>query len=196
MSQGINLMEEKVEQVEVSEEDLRPREQVKRIIEALLFSSDEAISLQRIRDITDEVCPLSPSLLRGLIDELNRDYTSQGHAFNIDTIGEGYLLRTRKEYGSYVATLHSRRRVERLSPAGTEVLAIIAHRQPIIRPEIDKIRGVDSSGVLVGLVERGLVEVVGKADAPGRPSLYATTKRFLQHFGLRSLADFTKKGDA
>lgn len=165
------------------------RTEAKKIIEALLFASNTPLPFAKIRQIVDELHSFTPRELTTLIQELKIEYDSQQRAFELAEIAEGYALRTRKEYGGYVDQLFNQRRPEKLSQAATEVLAIIAYRQPITRPQIEALRGVDSSGVLQSLLERNLIEPVGKLETPGRPTLYGVTQQFLQHFGLRSLAD-------
>lgn len=158
---------------------------LKKVIEALLFASHEPIPLHKLREITDTIIPLKPRRLRRIIEELQQDYITQQRAFRLEEIAQGYVLRTHEAYSSYIELLYRQRRGEKLSHAATEVLAIIAYRQPITRPQIDAIRGVDSSGTLVQLLERNLIEPIGKLEAPGRPTLYGTTKEFLKHFGLK-----------
>jgi segregation and condensation protein B len=163
--------------------------QIKRIIEALLFASSEPLSLQKIREVTDTVFQLKPREIRELILELQQEYLTQKRSFRLEEIAEGFLLRTCEEYSQYIELLTRHRRTEKLSQAAVEVLAIIAYRQPITRPQIEAIRGVDSSGTIHNLLERQLIEPVGKMEAPGRPTLYSTTKDFLKHFGLKNLHD-------
>ncbi|MEI8125051.1 MAG: SMC-Scp complex subunit ScpB [Parachlamydiaceae bacterium] len=172
------------------------RQHAKRIIEALLFSSSEPLSFTKIREIVDSFQPLKPRLLRDLIIELQQEYLSQQRAFRIEEIADGFLLRTCEEYSPFVDLIHRNKRTEKLSQASAEVLAIIAYRQPITRPQIEAIRGVDSSGILQNLLERQLIEPTGKLEAPGRPTLYGTTKDFLQHFGLRSAEELASKRDS
>lgn len=162
---------------------------LKKVMEALLFASSEPLPLMKIREITDTILPLRPKHLRQILDELREDYLVQQRAFKLEEIAQGYVLRTYEEYSPYLELLHRQRRGEKLSHASTEVLAIIAYRQPITRPQIDAIRGVDSSGSLMQLLERQLIESVGKLEAPGRPTLYGTTKEFLKHFGLKDLSE-------
>jgi len=176
--------EESLEQI-----DAQIRRHAKRVIEALLFSCPDPLPLPKIREITDTFCTLAPRHLRSIIEELQQDYISQQRAFRLEEIAQGYVLRTHEEYAPYIDLLQRQRRGEKLSPASTEVLAIIAFRQPVTRPQIDAIRGVDSSGTLMQLLERQLVEPLGKLEAPGRPTLYGTTREFLKHFGFKDLND-------
>lgn len=168
------------------------RQQAKRIIEALLFASSDPLPFNKIREITDSFQPLKPRVLRDLINELQQEYLSQQRAFRLEEIAEGFLLRTCEEYSVFVDLLHRNKRTEKVSQASAEVLAIIAYKQPITRPQVEAIRGVDCSGIVQNLLERQLIEPIGRLDAPGRPTLYGTTKYFLQHFGLKSTEDLTK----
>lgn len=165
------------------------RAQIKRIVEALLFSSSDPLSFQKIRDVTDTVYALKPRVLRDILTEIQQEYLTQNRSFRLEEIGEGFLLRTCEEYSPYIDLLHRNRRTEKLSQAAAEVLAIIAYKQPITRPQIDAIRGVDSSGTIHNLLERQLIEPVGKLEVAGRPMLYSITKDFLKHFGLKNLSD-------
>lgn len=167
------------------------RSHIKRVIEALLFTSPDPLLLAKIREVTDTISPLRPRQLRQIIEELKEDYFTQQRAFKLEEIGQGYVLRTYEEYAPYVDLLYRQKRWDKLSHASTEVLAIIAYRQPITRPQIDAIRGVDSSGSLMQLLERQLIEPMGKLEAPGRPTLYRTTREFLKHFGLKDLSELT-----
>lgn len=166
-----------------------PHQLIKQIVEALLFSSSEPLSFQKIRDIISESQPISPANLRLALMELALDYEKQGRAFMLNEVANGFILQTRPAFGVYLDTLMRDRRAERLSQASAEVLAIVAYKQPITRPQMEAIRGVDCSGVVQTLLERQLITPVGKLEAAGRPTLYGTTKEFLQHYGLRSLSD-------
>ncbi len=196
MTNELNLLE--VESIEEMEKDnpadwqqidQQLQQHVKRVIEAILFTCPDPISLMKLREIVNSTCPLRPRQVKNIIEELKQEYISQQRSFKLEEIAEGYVLRTHEIYSPYIELLHRQRRGEKLSPAATEVLAIIAFRQPITRPQIDAIRGVDSSGTLIQLIERQLVEPTGKLEAPGRPTLYATTKEFLKHFGLKDLKE-------
>ena len=167
--------------------DSQLKNHMKRVIEALLFASPEPISLQKIRDVIDPFHPLKPRQIKKILEELREDYVSQQRAFRLEEIAQGYALRTHEEYAPYLELLFRNKRGEKLSHASTEVLAIIAYRQPITRPQIDAIRGVDSSGTIAQLLERDLIEPRGKLEAPGRPTLYGTTNAFLKHFGLKDI---------
>lgn len=165
------------------------RLQVRRVIEALLFACSEPISLDKIREVTDTLQPLPPRELRALIQALQDDYFLQKRAFRIEEIGSGFVLRSCEEFHPYIEQLFTNKRGEKLSHAAAEVLAIIAYRQPITKPQVEAIRGVDCSGVFQALLERQLIQPVGKLEAAGRPTIYGTTKDFLQHFGLRDVGE-------
>jgi segregation and condensation protein B len=165
------------------------RFQMSRIIEALLFASSEPISFDKLRQVVEHIGPIKPRELRTIILGLQHDYQVQQRAFRLEEVAEGFVLRSSGEYASYIELMIGLRRSERLSHAASEVLAIVAYRQPITRPQIDAIRGVDSSGTLYNLLERGLVAAVGKLETPGRPTLYAITSAFLKHFGLRTVEE-------
>ncbi|CUI15851.1 Segregation and condensation protein B [Candidatus Protochlamydia naegleriophila] len=192
-TQPIKEEEDEFDEAPSAQIDQQMQQTIKKVIEALLFTSPEPLSLAKIREITDTLYPLRPRQLRQLIDSLRQDYIAHQRAFKLEEIAQGYALRTHEEYAPYLDILHRQRRSEKISYAATEVLAIIAYRQPITRPQIDAIRGVDSSGTVVQLIERQLIEPVGKLEAPGRPTLYATTKEFLKHFGLKDLKELANQ---
>lgn len=161
----------------------------KKIVEALLFASQEPISFQRLREIVETKLPLKPKILKSALEDLEDDYIREQRAFRLQEVAEGFILRTCEEYAPFIERLFRSKRPEKLSHASTEVLAIIAYKQPITRPQIDAIRGVDSSGIVDNLLERSLIQSAGKLEAPGRPTLYATTPHFLSHFGLKDLKE-------
>ena len=129
--------------------------------------------------------------LRVAVDELNEIYLQGGHAMLITEIAGGFQIVTRKEFGPWVRKFHDRSQV-RLSQAALETLAIIAFKQPVTRVEVDSVRGVDSGGVLRTLMELNMIRIVGRSEGVGRPMLFGTTRDFMTHFGLRSLADLPK----
>lgn len=182
-----NILEGEAESIRKIERG--QKNQVKKIVEALLFASSEPISFQRLREIIETKLPLKPKLLRDALEDLREDYIDQQRAFLLEENPLGYILKTREEYSGYVEQLFRNKRGEKLSQAAIEVMAIIAYKQPITKPQIDAIRGVDCSGTMQNLLERELVQHVGKLDAPGRPTLFGTTPHFLTHFGLKSLEE-------
>lgn len=187
---------EKPQQVfqETQQREKHLRLQVKRIIEALLFASSAPVPFNKLREVTDAFYALRPRMLRELIMDLQQEYLSQQRSFRLEEIAQGFILRTCEDYSPYIDLMYKNKRTERLSHAAAEVLAIIAYKQPITRPQIDAIRGVDSSGTVYSLLERQLIEPVGKLEAPGRPTLFGITKDFLQHFGLRDVKELPPLG--
>jgi segregation and condensation protein B len=157
-------------------------DELKRIVESLIFVADKPIPLGRLRELT-EVSDLER--LRAICDELVAEYEDRG--ILLDDVAGGYQFHTSPTTASYVQKLVEGRPV-RLSRAQLETLAIVAYRQPITRPEIDEIRGVDSANTLKVLLERSLIRVLGKREEPGRPWLYGTTKDFLEFFNLSEIS--------
>ena len=154
-------------------------------IEAILFATDQPVSSRRIA----EVLKSADGKVRSLIGELREHYDETGRAFTVEEIAGGYQILTRAEYGETIKRLFKVSRQHRLSQAALETLAIVAYKQPIIRAEIEDIRGVQLQQVLKGLQEQGFIRIVGRAEKLGRPLLYGTTKKFLLTFGLNSAKD-------
>jgi segregation and condensation protein B len=159
------------------------------IVEALLFASDAPLETDRIRDVLD--LP-DAEAARALVRELTDRYETDGRILAIVEVGGGYRMVTRPDVAPWLVRLARARTRVRLSRPALETLAIIAYRQPVSRPEVDAVRGVNSEGVLDSLLERRLVRIAGRKDAPGRPFLYETTREFLVAFGLRDLGDLPK----
>lgn len=156
------------------------------VIEALLFSTDVPLSAARLGELLGGV---SVGEVRRHVEELNARYERAGLSFRIEPIARGYQMMTLPQYKPWIARLVRQHAETRLGEAALETLAIIAYKQPIIRADIDAIRGVSCSEVLARLREMGLVRVVGRAEVVGRPLLYGTTRRFLDVFGLSDLKD-------
>ena len=161
------------------------RESQKRIVEALVLGAPEPVSARKLAEV---VPGLESEDAAAIVAELGREYEEQGRAFEIWEVAGGYQLRTRPEYASYLRLLH-RERPLRLSRAALETLAVVAYRQPVTRAEVEAVRGVEVDAVIRSLLERQLVRIAGHREVPGRPMLYATTKRFLEVFGLGELDD-------
>jgi len=162
---------------------------LKQAVEAVLFVSDEPLSVQRIRDLVPDA---GMEEVRVALDDLRREYEASGRAFGIEEIAGGYQLLTRPRYADIIARLRKARADRKLSAAAMETLAIIAYKQPIRRVDIEAIRGVQSGEILRALMERNLVRIVGRDTAPGTPVLYGTSKEFLDVFGLNSIQDLPK----
>jgi len=161
------------------------RDQQKRIVEALVLASPEPITASRMAEI---VPGCAAARVRELVKELELEYERDDRAFEIWEVAGGYQIRTRPAFAAYVRQLQSERSF-RLSRAALETLAVVAYKQPVTRAEIENVRGVDVGAVIRSLVDRKLVRIAGHRDVPGRPLLYATSKRFLEVFGLSRLED-------
>ena len=162
--------------------------EIRKIIEALLFSSPEPLTQTRVNGVFN---PDTPNL-KEVVDGLNKQYAQEDHAFEIKQVAGGYQLVSRAEYEHFIRRMLSKSGRLTLSPAALDSLAIIAYKQPIGRYEIEAIRGVDSSGVLKTLLNRKLIKIKGRDTGPGRPLLYQTTNTFLEYFGLNRLSDMPK----
>ncbi len=160
-------------------------ENIKHIIESLLFVADEPLTLDRIKKILMES---EAGEIRDAIAELTAEYDARPGGFYLDEVAGGYQIRTRPEYNEWIKKLIQPKPL-RLSKPALETLVIIAYKQPIIRSDIEHLRGVDCGGVLHVLLERKLIRVLGRREIPGRPLIYATTKRFLETFDLKNLRD-------
>lgn len=158
------------------------RSHLKGLLEALVFASDHP---QKAPDLA-KAASAGVKEVRDLLAELKSEYHARG--IQLDEVAGGWIFRTSSAYAPFVRDLTKQKPV-RLSRAQVETLAILAYRQPVTRPEIDDIRGVDSGPVLKVLLERDLVRILGKKDEPGRPMIYGTTTAFLEFFGLKSLKD-------
>ncbi len=159
------------------------------VVEAMLFASDVPLEAERIREVLDlENAPAA----RGLVEELIARYEAEPRGLAIVEVGGGYRMVTRPELAPWLVRLARARTRVRLSRPALETLAIVAYKQPVSRPELDAVRGVNSDAVLDNLLERRLIRIGGRKEAPGRPFLYETTRDFLVAFGLRDLNDLPK----
>lgn len=190
----------------VSEEKKDRDASPKRILEALLFASAKPMTINEIQKIL--MIPLTPTLspkgrgqgegrkeLECLALELKEEYDREGRSFELIEIAGGYEIVTRKEYAMWLARLELQRKARQASHSALETLAILAYKQPVTRAEIEELRGVDVSAVLSTLLERSFIKITGKKEVAGRPFLYGTTEKFLEHFGLKSLADLPPIGE-
>jgi len=161
------------------------RVEQRRIAEALILAAAEPVSAQRLAEIVPGV---RAAEVRELVGELNAEYAEQRRAFEVVEAAGGYQVRTLGEFAPYLQQTLATRPL-RLSPAALETLAVVAYRQPVTRAEVEHVRGVDVGAVLRSLIERRLVRIAGHREVAGRPLLYATTRRFLEVFGLARLED-------
>jgi segregation and condensation protein B len=158
------------------------------VIEAVLFASDESVTAARLAKIAET----TTSQVRRCVDTLNDRYKAVGSAFRIEQIAGGYQMLTLPAFDHWLKKLVSIRGDSKLSNAALETLAIISYKQPVIRADIEAIRGVQCGEVIRSLMYKGLVKITGRAEVLGRPMQYGTTKRFLEVFGLNSLKDLPK----
>lgn len=159
------------------------RDQIKSVLESLLFVAEEPITLRRLEEIFDGIDRKEIALF---LEELKADYENSARGIRLAEIAGGYQLRTASENADWVKKLYQLK-PQRMSRATLETLAIVAYRQPVTRSEIEKIRGVDVGAVLATLLDRRLVRVVARKDVPGKPFLYGTTQEFLETFSLKDL---------
>ncbi len=168
------------------------------ILEVLFFATSEPLTPRQVMDIFaileegEEPIALSPELITSTVEELNREYDRSGRPFHIVNVAGGYQFATRPEFALWLGKMVKERSKRKLSVSALETLAVIAYKQPVTKPEIETIRGVNVDYVLHSLLERMLISIVGRASTPGRPLLYGTTKEFLKHFGINDLSDLPK----
>jgi len=155
------------------------------ILESLIFVSDTAVQLETLVEILPESS--KEAILEG-IHRIRKEYEEDSRGLELVEVAGGYQFRTKSRWAEWIQRLKKAKAVK-LSRSALETLAIVAYRQPIIRPEIEEIRGVDSGWVLRTLLEKGLIKVMGRKDIPGRPIVYGTTKTFLELFSLNTLSD-------
>lgn len=173
-----------VEKVDVNEK-LEPVK-AKRVIEALLFASSKPMTVQEIKKVMRSA---TAKEIQDLIAELKQEYADTNRSFEMLEVAGGFEIATRKEYAPWICRADMQKKAKQATQSALETLAILAYKQPLTRAEIEELRGVDVSGVVSNLMERAFIKIVGKKEIPGRPFLYATTDKFLEHFGLNSLKD-------
>jgi segregation and condensation protein B len=182
------------EQMEIEEQTDLPQTStdaeltMESVVEAVLFASDESLTAARLADIVGT----SVKQIRQHINNLNDKYQANNSAFRIEQIAGGYQMLTLSDYNAWLKKLLRARSDSKLSPAALETLAIIAYKQPVIRADVEAIRGVQVGEVIRNLMYKGLVKIIGRAEVLGRPMLYGTTRKFLEVFGLNSLKDLPK----
>jgi len=159
------------------------------VVEALLFASDTPVEADRIAEVLDLE---SPAAAREIVEALRARLEAEGRALQVMEVGGGFRLVTRPDVAPWLVKLARSRTRSRLSRPALETLAIIGYRQPVSRPEVDAVRGVNSEAVLDNLLERRMIRIAGRKESPGRPFLYETTREFLVAFGLRDLGDLPK----
>ncbi len=166
------------------------------VIEALIFASDDPITpaeiITAIKALDGTDTEITDEDIEQTIDELNVKYEQNGNAFTILKIAHGFVHATKPDHAKYVGYLSTEKTKRRLSQAALETLAIIAYKQPLTKPELESIRGVNSDYTLNTLLEKNLITIQGRAETVGRPLLYVTTDEFLKYFGLRGITDLPK----
>ena len=160
-------------------------EDIKNIIESLLFVAQEPLTIDRFKKILEQA---ETREIRQALEEISVEFEARKGGFYLDRVAGGYQVRSRPEYSDWIKKLLQPKPF-RLSKAALETLAIIAYKQPVIRSDVEHVRGVDCGGVLKVLLERGFIRVMGRKEIPGRPLIYGTTRRFLEVFGLETLKD-------
>ena len=166
------------------------------IIEALIFSSDDSLKsaeiINAIKGIDGEDIEITANDIENVVELLNKKYSEGNNSYKIIKLANGYIYATLEEYAKYVGYLSSEKTKRRLSPAALETLSIIAYKQPITKPELETIRGVNSDHIISSLLEKNLITIKGRSESIGRPLLYNTTDDFLKYFGLNTLTDLPK----
>lgn len=160
------------------------QDNLKPIIESLLFVADEPLGIKQLEAMLGDV---SRQQIKELLEQLMTEYETQKRGFVLQEVAGGYQFRTRPEYRQWVVKL-KQSSTAKLSRAALETLAIIAYKQPVLRTDVEHLRGVDCGGIFKTLLERELIRILGRKDLPGRPMVYGTTKRFLELFGLKDLS--------
>lgn len=166
-----------------------------KVLEALIFASDEPLSEKTINELLAESEYqeyANPEMIKSAIETINDELAGCSRPYSIVKVAGGYHFVTRSQYGVYVQKLLKAKSRKRLSQAALETLSIVAYKQPVSKPDIESIRGVNSGEIMNSLLDRGLVTIVGRAETPGRPLLYGTTAEFLRIFGLAALDELPR----
>ncbi len=177
---------------------LRGEPGIREILEVLFFATDEPLTVNQVMDIFgileegEQPKAVTPEVVLATVEELNREYEQTGRPFRIVKVAGGYQFATLPRFGPWLGKMVKERSKRKLSVSALESLAVIAYKQPVTKPEIEAIRGVNVDYVMHSMLDRGLITIIGRAATPGRPLLYGTTKEFLKHFGLNDLAELPK----
>ncbi len=162
----------------------------KGVVEALLIAADDPLGASRLSSVLGR--DTGAKEIRAYVNDLNEEYAQTGRSFRVVEVAGGFQLAVHSEFAPWIRQLMREKVAPRLSQASLETLAILAFKQPITKAEVEHIRGVSVDGVLRQLMEKGLIRISGRSDAPGRPLLYGTTRDFLKHFGLKTLSDLPR----
>lgn len=172
-----------------------PKTTLVSVVEAMIFASPEPISAEEICHALlqeDESLEIEPTEIAGIIYKLNAQYSETGRSFSIVHRGRGYTFMTDAQFHPWLQFIQHENTNRKISQSAIETLAIIAYKQPLTKPEIEQIRGVDSSYIVRTLLEKKLIKVAGRRDSPGKPLLYKTSDTFLLHFGINSVEELPK----
>ena len=179
----------------MSEQDISIPEAFLPILEALIFASDEPLSEKTINELladSEFQEYAQAEVIKNAIEQINDDLSRCARPYSIVKVAGGYHFVTRSQFGVYVQKLLKAKSRKRLSQAALETLSIVAYKQPVSKPDIEAIRGVNSGEIMNSLLDRGLVTIIGRAETAGRPLLYGTTSEFLRIFGLAALEDLPR----
>jgi segregation and condensation protein B len=161
---------------------------LKLVVEAMLYAAEKPLSAREIHSIIPDT---NIPDIKSALKVLQYEYEAMGRSFTLKEVANGYQFRSRSEYGSYIMKM-LQRSPKRLSKASMETLAIIAYKQPILRQEVERLRGVDVGGILRALLEKDLIRIMGRKNLPGKPLIYGTTKKFLEVFDLKDIESLPK----
>ena len=165
---------------------------LKSAVEALIFASEKPITLEQIRKILGDLDAVS---VNKIITELKDDYQAQNRGLRVVEIAGGFQMTTCSNFAPFLKKLFKNRYCDKLSKPALESLAIIAYKQPLTKSEIESLRNVNVDGVMKSLLDKNLIRICGRKKLPGRPFVFGTTREFLEHFGLKTLADLPKMED-
>ncbi|MCK9275364.1 MAG: SMC-Scp complex subunit ScpB [Syntrophales bacterium] len=160
-------------------------ENLKQVLEALLFVSEIPLSAKKLKEVVEDV---EETCIEKMLEELMSEYENRCGGIIIQKAAGGYQFRTSERVSPWILKFKQGKPLA-LSPAAMETLAVVAYRQPVMKSEVEKVRGVDASAALKGLLEKKLIRIVGRKDVPGRPIMYGTTRRFLEVFTLNDLSE-------
>ena len=166
-----------------------PEDNLKAVIEALLFASEQPLTLEKIKEVLGN---FQTPEIRKLLEELGQEYEKSNRGIRIAELAGGFQLITSPGLAVFLKKLYKGRRVERLSRPALETLAVIAYKQPVAKMEIGSIRNVNIDGVVKSLIDKDLIRIAGRKKSPGRPFLFGTTRKFLEYFGLKSLEELPR----
>lgn len=165
------------------------QDNIKSAIEAMLFSSDKPLTLEQLKYALGD---FQTSEIRRLLEELMLEFQNSNRGLRVIEIAGGFQMITSAVYAAFLRRLHKGRRAEKLSKPALETLAIIAYKQPVTRFEIESLRNVNIDGVMSNLLDKGLIKISGRKKTPGNPYVFGTSRKFLEHFGLKSLEELPK----